>query len=172
MTLCLRWVWLFVVQTYAPKVTPVCACSLFFIILSGRVINVSISCKQQHTSICPVKKTTRGWLQELFLTLTRWAPLDARMAPSSSAVQFSGTSWSSWFRMGPTSNLHVKTVFIYSSFVIFQSESLDSCLAHLSGRICMMVTPVAASPCRMVWKTGAGPLHLGNRLGWTFKIPL
>lgn len=36
----------------------------------------------------------------------------------------------------------------------------------------MMVTPVTASPCRMVWKMGAGPLQRGSRLGWTFKIPL
>jgi len=43
---------------------------------------------------------------------------------------------------------------------------------YLCGCISCMVTPVKDSPARIVWGIGVAPLHLGNRLGCTFSIPL
>lgn len=110
----------------------------------------------------------------MFQELTRCAPFVARAAPSSSAVQFSGTWWSSWLRMGPTSNLWRCDHVNLNMFVVRKTgralRGFPS--VYLWGRIWMMVTPVTVSPCIMVWKIGAGPRHLGSRLGWTFKIPL
>lgn len=164
------------IQTYIPNVAPVCLCSFLFASLSGSVFNVSISCNPQYKR----RRFVTIPLERLLCVptstrqLTRSPPLVARAAPSSSAVHLSGTRWSSWFRMGPTSNLERRQVY---QFVCTKQGKTGRLFrgfpsAYLWGRICIMVTPVTVSPCMMVWKMGAGPRHLGSRLGWTFSIPL
>lgn len=67
---------------------------------------------------------------------TRCAPLVARVAPSLSAVQSFPTWWSSWFRMGPTSNLKDKYICVRTFSQNFVSKTTCQQLPLVYIKIC------------------------------------